>query len=162
MPSLEKTEKKRVTAGGKVGRTHEVTAQAWELGQSGKTKGLSLPGLVGKTGLWGQVTVLKGLRNLVSGASGWGQTQAGSDTHNSEGMAQGCPSAVMVRLRGTGVGGGAFICCCILYNSDSCCSSLSVDSWAPMGVCWIQGWPASLLCPLYPGWNPGMAAESQS
>lgn len=48
---MEKTEKKRVTAGGKVGRTPEVTAQAWELGQSGKTKGRSLPGLVGETGL---------------------------------------------------------------------------------------------------------------
>lgn len=49
---MEKTEKKRVTAGGKVGRTHKVTAQAWELGQSGKTKGHWLPGLVGETVLW--------------------------------------------------------------------------------------------------------------
>lgn len=49
---MEKTEKKRVTAGGKVGRTHKVTVQAWELGQSGMTKGHSLPGLVGEAGLW--------------------------------------------------------------------------------------------------------------
>lgn len=96
----------------------------------------------------------------------------GSNTHNSEGMPQGLPSAVMVRLQGTGVGGGVGVCRCIPYNLDSCCSSsqegatgchhtLSVDSWAPMGDCWTQRWSASLLCPPYPGWNPEVAAEDQ-
>lgn len=114
MPSLEKTEKKRVTAGGKVGRTHEVTAQAWELGQSGKTKGHSLTGLVGETGLWqghqlwGRMIVLKGLRVWVVGPLGGVKLKQGSNTHNSEGMARGLPSAVMIGSRELGWAGGSW------------------------------------------------------
>lgn len=86
------------------------------------------PGWVGKTGLWwghqlwGWVIVTKGLRVWAEeavGPLGGDELRQGSNTHISEGTAQGLPSAVLVRLQGTGVGSGAGVGSCILYNSDA-------------------------------------------
>lgn len=72
--------------------------------------------------LWGWVIVTKGLRVWAEeavGPLGGDELRQGSNTHNSEGMAQGLPSAVLVRLQGTGVGSGAGVGSCTLYNSDA-------------------------------------------
>lgn len=72
-------------------------------------------------GLWGWEIVLKGLgvwAEEAVGPLGGDELRQGSNAHNSEGMAQGLPSAVIVRLPGTGVGWGADVCSCVLYSSQ--------------------------------------------
>lgn len=99
--------------------------------------------------------------SLSSGASGWGQIQAGQQYHNSEGMAWGLPSAVMVGSRELGWAGDlafAAVSCtahipAVLAPRKELLAVTTPHLWTARHLCiyWTQGWSASLLCRLHPG-----------
>lgn len=96
--------------------------------------GWARQGCGGATSSGDGLIVMKGLRVWAEEAVGplsGDELRQGSNTHNSEGMAQGLPYAVLVRLQGTGVGSGAGVCSCILYNSDAWSSSSQEGAIGP-------------------------------
>lgn len=94
-----------------------------------------------------------------------------TNTHNSEGMARGLPSAVMVGSRELGWAGDlafAAVSCtahipAVLAPRKELLAVTTPHLWTARHLCvyWTQGWSASLLCRLHPGQNPEVAAEGQ-
>lgn len=97
--------------------------------------------------------------SLGSGASGWGQTQAGQQYPQFRGHGSGPPICRDDRLQGTGVGGGelAFACVsqipAILAPRTELLAVTTPYRWTAGHLwmpCWIQGLSATLLCRLHP------------